>query len=333
MERQFTIIGGDSGTGKTHLLNIIREYQTNGKESGVDVTIYKDEPLPKVGDNESEIGEREPIRRLDSDNGKWKDALKDLTNHIFFIDETDMFLETPKFHELAYYSDNYFVIVARKHLGHIPYSVDSMYELVQENPKEGDSTTVNKMKKMYKHTIINFKPDLILTEDSKAGYKFYDNVFTCRCETAQGKDNIRTELEKWSKKYDNIFVVVDGAGFGASIERLYNTIDERVRKDCRVEVFAPESFEYILLRGMLHRLPITPEEVLKPYDYCDTLDYNGWEPYFTDLLIGSTKRLRCMKYTKSGTEGRVYYTSRVGVQEILKGIQDIDVSLIHADYK
>lgn len=108
IKRNITIIQGDSATGKTTLINMLRQAENLGESSGIDVI--------------SDV----PCRILEGKN--WKIILENSSGNIFFIDEENSFINTEEFASMVKESDNYFVLITRENLYNLPYSVDEIYD-------------------------------------------------------------------------------------------------------------------------------------------------------------------------------------------------------------
>ena len=107
IKRNITILTGDSGSGKTVLIELIRDYRRYGSDSGVFVSCDRD------------------CRTIDNED--WERQISEISNSIIFIDEGNRFLTSKKFAELVQRSDNYFVIATREKLPMLPYSVREIY--------------------------------------------------------------------------------------------------------------------------------------------------------------------------------------------------------------
>lgn len=105
--RNITIIKGNSATGKTTLVEMIREYYESGAGSGV--TLKCDKVCRVLAGRD------------------WKILLASIQDAIVFIDEDNDFLPTDEFAEAVRESDNYYVIVTREGLPNLPYSVEEIY--------------------------------------------------------------------------------------------------------------------------------------------------------------------------------------------------------------
>ena len=107
IRRNITILTGDSGTGKTVLIDLIRDYRRYGSDSGVFLSCDCE------------------CRTIDNED--WERQIEEISGSIIFIDEGNRFLTSKKFAMLVQNSDNYFVIATREKLPMLPYSVQEIY--------------------------------------------------------------------------------------------------------------------------------------------------------------------------------------------------------------
>lgn len=107
IRRNITIIKGDSATGKTTLIDMIREYYENGSSSGIEISCDRICAVLEGRD--------------------WKAVLDTMRERIIFIDEGNSFVRTTEFAKVVRKSDNYYVIVTREGLENLPYSVEEIY--------------------------------------------------------------------------------------------------------------------------------------------------------------------------------------------------------------
>ena len=275
VKRNITVIQGDSATGKTELLRMISDYENNGISSGI-----------------TKICEK---RCVVIENASWKERLATLQQCIIFIDEGAPFLRSKEFTRMVKGSDNYFVLVTRDSLEHLPYSIEEIYGMRQER----DSQKYQNAKRIYNETYQlynlqakeDIQPDLVITEDSNSGYEFYHKLFGETCCSAEGKSNILSYLQKSRGK--EILAIVDGAAFGPEIQRVLS-----LRKAKNIVLFLPESFEWVILRSGIVKDKEIKTILEKPYDYIESGKYFSWERFFTAVLTEKTKDTY-LEYDKS----------------------------------
>ena len=104
--RNITVIRGQSATGKTTLIEMIREYNEQ-EDTGIRVQCEK--PLTVLYGRD------------------WMNMLINISGSIVFIDEQSRFVKSVEFAEAIKGSDNYYVIVTREKLSELPYSITEIY--------------------------------------------------------------------------------------------------------------------------------------------------------------------------------------------------------------
>ena len=276
IKRNITIIQGDSATGKTTLINMLRQAENLGESSGVDV-------LSNV-----------PCRILEGVS--WKLILQNTAGTIFFIDEENAFINTEEFASEVRGSDNYFVLITRENLYNLPYSVEEIYGLYASGRYQNTKKIYQQMYRIYSD-IQEFpiKPELFIVEDSNSGYEFFKAISdekNLECESAGGKSNIFSKIK--NVKNREVCVIADGAAIGPEMNGLY----EIFHKKKNIHLYLPESFEWIVLKSGL----IDDREIRKiletPELFIDSKKYFSWERFFTNLLIEKTKN-SYLQYRKS----------------------------------
>lgn len=310
LRRKYTVIRGDSATGKTTLYDLILDVERRRK--GVI------------------LSSKVPVVSANYLGGRWDLVLPTISNSIVIIDEDSDWVRSEAFAALVMKSDNYFVFINRDALKQIPYSVKEIYEIKT-------SGRYHSLVPIYKHTPYEMAPDYIITEDAKSGYQFFKHVCDkCpeACVSADGKSNIYRMLLSVPYKDSKVLVVADGAAFGCDVERITRL---KAFQDRNVKLFLPESFEHLLLRSALfcHRKDVT--EILgNPSEYIDA-SFNSWEQYFTDLLVRLTSRAPA-HYTKGelpncfledccyiGSPCRLLVRDKK-VESVLQLVHDVDFS-------
>ncbi len=269
IERNITVLRGDSATGKTTLIDMIAAYQQNGEASGITVSCEKACTV---------------LTGL-----RWQENLALIHDSIVFIDEGDKFVLSEDFAKAIRHSDNYYVIATRAPLTNLPYSVDEIYGIKNSSGNRYQGT-----KRLYSKffnlcdTKVDFisKPDLVLAEDSNAGCQFFSDFFSqydIPCISAQGKSNVYRELLR--QDYSTVLVIVDGAAFGPEIERVLSL---KKLKDKKLMIYLPESFEWMILKSGILKKGRVEAILERPYDYIESERFFSWERFFTALLIEET---------------------------------------------
>lgn len=130
------------------------------------------------------------------------------------------------------------------------------------------------------------KPDLVVIEDSNAGYQFFSNFFSQHgvpCVSAQGKSNIYRELLQ--RSYSIVLVIADGAAFGPEVERI---LPLNKLRDKKLIIYLPESFEWMILKSGLLKQGHLQAILERPYDYIESEKFSSLERFFTSLLVDVT---------------------------------------------
>ena len=277
IKRNITVIRGDSATGKTALVDMIREHFENGTASGVELTCDKECTV--------------------LDGRTWIGQLSMMKDCIVFIDEGNDFVMSNDFASAIQDTDNYYVIVTREGIPSLPYSVDEIYG-IRDSGKYGKlRRTYNKFYHLYQITGFNqsVKPERVIIEDSNSGFQFFHSI--CKkggriiCISAQGKSNIFANVVDHLN--EKILVIADGAAFGSEMEKLVRLMKEHPN----ITLYLPESFEWIILKSGIIEDRNIAEMLEYPEDYIESKDFFSWERYFTALLTLSTQG-SYLKYSK-----------------------------------
>lgn len=268
IRRNITIIRGDSATGKTTLVDMIREYYENGEQSGVTLQCDK--------------------RCVVLEGRQWKVLLENIQDSIVFIDEGNAFVASREFAEEVKRSDNYFVIVTRESLATLPYSVEEIYGIKSSGKYGALQQTYQEFYRIYgKQQYDNlFNPEIILVEDSNSGYEFWEYAMQKKNRTvvsAGGKSNIFGKLGFYEDK--KVLVIADGAAFGPEMDKVMKKIlagNEKV-------LYLPESFEWLILKSGVVKDKDINKILENPGEYIESEKYMSWEQFFTGLLMEKTK--------------------------------------------
>ena len=229
IKRNITIIKGDSATGKTTLVEMIREHYENGESSGIELSCKKSCAV---------ISGKE-----------WAVILSTMKDKIVFIDEGNAFVHSKEFARAVQQSDNYYVIVTREGLANLPYSVDEIYG-IRESGKYGTlKKTYNEMYHIYGNSEYgkNTMTAKLIVEDSNAGFEFYESLSDRKgwsVKSANGKSNIFAEILN-NLQTEKILVIADGAAFGAEMDRIMKLLHNQDN----IMLYLPESFEWLILKS------------------------------------------------------------------------------------
>ena len=265
LNRNLTVLRGDSATGKTTLIEMIGEYEQD-PQSGITLKCEK-ECRVVAGVH-------------------WREQLESISDSIVFIDEGNRFLKSLEFANAVKNSDNYYVLVTREPLKSLPYSVEEVYGIVNKTKGYGlIKRMYSSFRSLYPANALFYDFNLVIVEDSNSGFDFFSSVFgeygiSCIC--ASGKANIANEILK-TQKDDKILVIADGAAFGPEMEQVLRAGVLR-----KTQIYLPESFEWLILRSGL----ISDKEIEKtlesPSDFIESREYFSWENFFFHLLKSKT---------------------------------------------
>lgn len=276
IERNLTILRGDSATGKTTLIGMIEDYENNGEDSGVNV--QSDAPCTVLS------------------GAMWAERLEHISKSIVFIDEGNPFVSTDEFARTIQNTDNYYVIAIRESLPSLPYSVDEIYGIKSTTrtkyPKI--ARTYNSFNRIYNDFPIEARPDVVVVEDSKSGFEFFKAVFArygVECISAQSKAKIYSTVKERPEK--NILVIADGAAFGPEIERVLT-----LKHTKNIQLYLPESFEWLILDSGVLKDSVIEQVLDDPSGHIESRDYFSWERFFTQFLTDKS-RGTYLEYRKS----------------------------------
>ena len=267
IRRNLTVIRGDSATGKTTLVDMIREYVNNPSGTPVELTCDK--------------------KCYVLEGSLWKEQLSAMQDSIVFIDEGNEFIKTVEFADTIQKTDNYYVIVSRESLPSLPYSVEEIYGIRTSGKYGTLKPCYHEFYRIYGAQTLkkDIKPEVVITEDSNSGYQFFNSV--CRqqqlkCETMNGKSNVFHYLNM--HKNERILVIADGAAFGSEIDRVMQLMGG---KD-QVVLYLPESFEWLILKAKVVKSKWADQVLEKPWEYVESKTYFSWARFFKAVLIEET---------------------------------------------
>ena len=279
LKRKVTILRGDSGSGKTTLANLVDRHERN--EKGINV-------------QSKNMLTNKPVKILRGDWRNWKNQIENTVDAVIFFDEADRCINTKEFAEAVINSRNYVVIATREKHSTLLYSEREIYSI-------HNAGKYNFLKPAYStpYTInASNSYDLIIVEDSGAGFDFFRVVFgEKKVISARGNSNIVKLVKKHLPEVKGkILVIYDSAAFGPYIKDIQRWKD---RFPHRIDIFAPESFEYFLLRSNMFRGQLPEDNLLTaPWNYAND-KHASWERFFTALLTRVTETRKKALYSKA----------------------------------
>ncbi len=189
INRKFTLIRGDSATGKSTLFQMVSDAGTSVQ---VGIHIACDVPVVAL----HETGYK---YELSNENGK-----------IYIIDEDFSPVKTKEFAVLALKSDNCFIIITRESLPSIPYSYKEIYKIKT-------SGKYHSLERIYMDYDTITEMDKMVTEDEDSGLAYYQALYGDKVTTSHGNSN----LSKYGAQ--NTLLIGDGCAIGAYIQDLVLT--------------------------------------------------------------------------------------------------------------
>lgn len=277
IRRNITVIQGDSATGKTALVDMVREHFENGNSSGVELICDK------------------PCCVLDGRT--WKGQLSMMRDSLVFIDEGNDFVAGDEFASEIQNTDNYYIIVTREGIPSLPYSVEEIYG-IRDSGKYGTlKRTYNELYHLYPKIDYQqvVKPEKVITEDSNAGFQFFQEVCEQNdrivCVSARGKSNVFSAVKNYLS--ESILVIADGAAFGCEVGKLMQLAEQY----SNIMLYLPESFEWLILKAGLVEGNEIKEVLEHPEEQIESQEYFSWERYFTVKLVQTTRNTY-LRYSK-----------------------------------
>ena len=278
LSRNITVIQGDSATGKTTLVDMIREFNLNGTDTGI--TLSCDLPCKVI------------------EGADWQSQLSNIESSIVFIDEGNRFVSSKDFARAVRGSGNYYVIVTREPLSNLPYSVTEIYGIHSSGKFQSLEPVYHHLYRIYGDMLgqDSYQNGQIIIEDSNSGFDFFYNVFgedDKRCVSAGGAGNIFSIIEG-SLDGNAILIIADGAAFGSQMSKVSYAINRKHG----ISIYLPESCEWLILSSGIIDDAVVREIMDNPSEYIESADYFSWERFFNALLIQKTKDT-WMQYSKT----------------------------------
>ena len=282
LKRQFTIVCGDSGTGKTVLRDFIQMHFTEKDNDRVKIVITPEFNASSVpvarAITEDLLSVRESGDTHDDGSYKLKWSKKP-RNKIIFVDEDYAYLRGIGFAAATNYTDAYYVVLARD-TRVAEYLNNSVWDFIHFK-EVGNETIVNKAFKMYnEYNGIIGNYDEVLHEDSTTGKEICAKALSEVVESVYGNINIVQNVEE--RPRSTILMIADGANFSNILSEIIDTSEECLNT---VYLLLPESTEYVLLHNKLFSTDSNViDSINNPSLVCDTTKYISYGRMYEDII-------------------------------------------------
>lgn len=276
LNRNISIIRGDSGTGKTTFHSCVEMFNKRGASSGV------------------RLGSTAPCHAL---SGNWEADLiliQSFEDHILITDEENGYTHTEKFASIIKNSSNYFVLITREDMPNIPYSINAIYDL--STLQVGKQYYVTNHERYISTGFGTSIVDCILTEDGKSGRQFMRKTANIQVLDTEknGNSNLSDNCNDAFTSNKTPLVFADGAALGAFAEDLY-----KYARNNAIYLWAPESFEYLLLLSKIVWRRDVNAILRNTVDQISSELFISWERFFTWLVTDIMKDYTGHEYSKA----------------------------------
>lgn len=249
LDSKITFIRGNSGIGKTHLVEELESYYRSYTENNLNTALtisdgYKmvilpefvdDGPLDNITDNPAyRVDFRLFLKRR---IGSW-----DESKVIFMTDERSDYVNSRDFQKAVNNSQSLFIFVDRDPLYSIPYG----WNCVKTLKLQGNTNVLIPYRDITAN-VNAYDCKAVYCEDSKSGIQLFKSIAgnSQQVQTFLGKDYL---VKFWSTHRDVLFVV-DSFGCGAALCKLISLLD----------MSESLSYNYIYLIGSFEHMLLTSE--------------------------------------------------------------------------
>lgn len=257
---KFTLIRGDTASGKTTLYDLFASYSEN--HANVECLAYKKlEALPKS-------------KRYTY--SEYANLLNTTDDTVFILDEDSSFFSIIGFEKLLLDSNNYFIIIQRERLfKDLPINLRSIVSI-------HSSGKYHTLKPIYTVPDVMHDFTLCVCEDCKSG-KIFLKQFISNCESCEGKDNFVDTMLHYKEP---LLLVYDTVGIGESYTGILKAIKQYKYPVTHMNW---ESFEGYIINNTVYK-----NAPRGAYD----CSYNSYEDYAEQVLFNALKSYPGMHYAK-----------------------------------
>lgn len=113
-----------------------------------------------------------------------------------------------------------------------------------------------------------------------------------------------------------MFVIADGAAFGAEMDRVMKLAKQYPEQ---ITVCLPESFEWLILQSGIVPIDGVDEMLNDPGQHIESADFFSWERFFTSYLVQHSMGTH---YAYSKSKLHAFYTVRGNMEKIVAVIAE-----------
>ena len=260
LKRKVTIVQGDSGVGKSLFVNL-------SEQSITDNSIHFDCNL--------RLSILSPTDWM-SFSGK---------NCVIPIDEYHPLLQSGDCLRFFEKTNCYFIVITRKLLAWFPCQPEDIYLMIKSHNKRTLIPAFNLKEENYQ------KPDLVVTEDGGAGYKFYKLLWSSLdfpVISSYGKENLVAVVDRQYRSKNSTLIIADRFGFGAVMGFMLKYVNTG-----SVNLFLPNSFEWLLLKSEMFCEYNDVREFIKSVETSEFSTEVNYEVRTTKFLKSITEGCPC----------------------------------------
>lgn len=214
---KYVFIIGDSGVGKSLIVDTLGDEELNSRCVRSDLTI--------------KILNKFTITEFDN----WNSGELVVSDEVY----------ARKVLQKLEHKNCYFMVVTRKVFKNINFS----YRCIYEAKRDDGTTVISRAYNINKVDILD-SYDVIVTEDSGYDKRFVEECFEGKqyIKGSGGKSNITKVLdEMYRDSRMHIFLIMDGGGVGSDIPNISSKVKKLKKRNCIIHMILPECFEHVLL--------------------------------------------------------------------------------------